>query len=207
MSKYKKYFIKAIQSYFPNTSEEIMAEVETNYQDISIDTQFATTSMNPIDKRLDFCAYFLALIKTLDKQGESFDKIRIICLNIVTEYVKPKNKWQAFLKRLPPKLINTWLAPFLLDKFNKRVSQNAHKQGFIAHIITDKNETYGFGYGFDILECGICKLFKKHHFEKYAPILCEVDEVTSGLAGLELIRTGTIANGAKKCDFRFKKIE
>ena len=31
MSKYKKYFIKAIQSYFPNTSEEIMAEVETNY--------------------------------------------------------------------------------------------------------------------------------------------------------------------------------
>ena len=207
MSDYKKYFYKAIQKNFPNTFEEIKADVEANYQDISIDTAFAATSKNPIDKRLDFCAYFLALIKTLDKKGESFDHIRIICLDIVTEYVKPKNKWQAFLKRLPPKLINAWFAPFLLKKFNKRVSQNAHSQGFIARIITDKKETFGFGYGVDILECGICKLFKKHHFEKYAPILCEVDEVTSSLAGLELIRTGTIANGAKKCDFRFKKVE
>lgn len=58
---------------------------------------------------------------------------------------------------------------------------------------------------FDILECGICKLFKKHNYEKYSSILCEVDEITSRLAGLKLIRTGTIALGAKKCDFRFKK--
>ena len=36
-------------------------------------------------------------------------------------------------------------------------------------------------------------------------ILCEVDEITSALAGLKLVRTGTIANGAKKCDFRFIK--
>ncbi|MFI5156145.1 MAG: L-2-amino-thiazoline-4-carboxylic acid hydrolase [Chitinophagales bacterium] len=43
--------------------------------------------------------------------------------------------------------------------------------------------------------------------KKYASILCEVDKVTSGLAGLDLIRTGTIALGAKKCDFRFKKIK
>ncbi len=206
MSNYKKYFYKAIQSYFPNSFDEIMLDVEGNYNDISVDIHFVATSTNPIDKRLEFCAYFLALIKTLDKQGAGFDHIRIICLEIVTEYVKPKNRWQAFLKRLPPKLINTWLASLLLKKFNKRVSQNAHRQGFIARIITDKNETYGFGYGVDILECGICKLFKKHHFEKYTSILCEVDEVTSGLAGLRLIRTGTIANGANKCDFRFKKV-
>ncbi len=28
------------------------------------------TSKNPMDKRLDFCAYFLALIKTLDEKKE-----------------------------------------------------------------------------------------------------------------------------------------
>ena len=87
---------------------------------------------------------------------------------------------------------------------DKRVSQKAHQDGFVAKIITDKNETFGFGYGFDILECGICKLFKKHNYEKYSSILCE-DEKTSSLAGLNLIRTGTIALGAKKCDFRLKK--
>ena len=90
---------------------------------------------------------------------------------------------------------------------NKRVSINKNKNGFKANIITDKQETFGFGYGVDIIECGVCKLFNKHNFGKYTPILCEVDKLTSNIAGLTLIRKGTIANGAEKCDFRFKKTE
>lgn len=52
----------------------------------------------------------------------------------------------------------------------------------------------------------ICKLFQKHGAGRYAAILCEVDKLTSSLAGLELIRSGTIANGAAKCDFKFRKV-
>jgi hypothetical protein len=173
---------------------------------ISIDTAFARTSKNPIDRRLDFCAYFLALIQTLDERKENFETIRRICLEIVLEYVRPKNKFQAWAKKLPAKMVNTWLSSFLFKKFDNRVRTNTSPDGFIARIITDKSETYGLGYGFDILECGICKLFKKHNYSKYTSILCEVDEVTSSLAGLKLIRSGTIALGAKKCDFRFKKV-
>ena len=77
----------------------------------------------------------------------------------------------------------------------------------MASIIRGKDETYGLGYGIDIVECGICKLFQKHNYQQYASILCEVDEITSSLAGLQLIRTGTIASGASKCDFRFKKLD
>jgi hypothetical protein len=91
----------------------------------------------------------------------------------------------------------------LLREFDKKVSTRAHPDGFVTKIITDKKETLGYGYGFDIIECGICKLFEKHDLKKYASILCEVDHITSGLAGLKLIRSGTIANGAVKCDFRF----
>ncbi len=202
---YKKYFTNAVKNTSPNTSDFLIAEIDKNFKHISKDTNFALSSANPIDRRLDFSAYFLALIKTLDGQGETFETIREICLEIVTEYVRPKNKFQQFLKRLPAKLTNTWVANIVLKAFARKVSQKAHQDGFVAKIITDKNETFGFGYGFDILECGICKLFKKHNYEKYSSILCEVDEITSGLAGLKLIRTGTIALGAKKCDFRFKK--
>ncbi len=204
MDNYRKYFTQSIKDNYPKESVKIIADTDNYYSIISIDTKFATTSSNPIDKRLSFSAYFLAFIKTLDKKGESFENIRSICLEIVTEYVKPKNKFQAYFKRLLPKLINTWLGQILIKSFHQRVSVNSNPEGFLANIITDKQETFGFGYGVDILECGICKLFKKHNYQKYASILCEVDEVTSGLAGLELIRTGTIANGATKCDFRFK---
>ena len=205
MNSYKKYFIKTIRDKFPDKFDKIIADTGNHYKHISADTDFARTSKNPIDKRLDFCSYFLALIKTLDNNGETFDSIREICLEITTEYVRPKNKIQAYIKRLPPMLMNTWLATIILKILNKKVSKKSNGQGFLANIITNKQETFGLGYGIDILECGICKLFKKHNFEKYSGILCEVDEVTSGLAGLKLIRTGTIANGAKKCDFRFKK--
>ena len=205
MGSYKKYFIKVIEYHFPERAGQMIADTDNHFKKILPDIQFAATSKNPIDKRLDFCGYFLAMIKTLDEHGEDFESIRKICLAIVTGYVSPKNKIQQLLKRLPAKLINTAAATFLLKIFAKKVSTNSNKDGFIATIITDKKETYGLGYGIDILECGICKLFKKHHYEKYAAILCEVDEITSGMAGLKLIRTGTIANGAKKCDFRFKK--
>ncbi|WP_461099400.1 L-2-amino-thiazoline-4-carboxylic acid hydrolase [Telluribacter humicola] len=130
--------------------------------------------------------------------------MRKICLEIVTAYVQPKNGAQAFVKRLVPKLISTWPGQILIRSFHKKTSANPHPEGFIAHIITDREETFGLGYGVDILECGICKLFRKHNYYKYATILCEVDQITSELAGLTLIRTGTIANGAAKCDFRFK---
>jgi hypothetical protein len=207
MRGFKKYFSETIRIRYPEAAGRIISETDTNYNAISIDTEFAKTSGNPIDKRLGFTSYFLALIKTLENRGESFASIRKICLEIVTEYVRPKNKLQQYLKRLPAKLTNTWLADVVITKLNKKIGIRSHPDGFVATIVTDKNETFGLGYGIDVLECGICKLFKKHNFEQYSSILCEVDRITSGLAGLDLIRTGTIALGAKKCDFRFKKSE
>ena len=205
MAKYKKYFISTIKRKFPGNSDEMIARTDAHYKVISVHTSFAASSKNPIDKRLDFCAYFLALIKTLDEQGERFETTRRICLEIVTDYVKPKNQFQQFVKKLPAKLVNTRLATFFLKEFDKRVRKNSNPDGFIANIITDKQETLGLGYGVDILECGICKLFKKHHYQKYAAILCEVDALTSDLAGLKLVRKGTIALGASKCDFRWER--
>ena len=205
MSTYKKYFSHFIKVYYPAEADMIVQSTDQHYEKISLDTYFAKTSKNPIDKRLDFCAYFLALIKTLDGRGETFEQIRKICLDITIEYVKPKNKVHAYFKRLLPKLITTGLGQLLIKNFHRRVSVNNNADGFLANIITDKVDTFGLGYGIDIIECGICKLFNKHHYSKYASILCEVDVITSAIAGLQLIRSGTIANGAKKCDFRFKK--
>ncbi len=202
---YKKYFIKAIAINFPDRASGIITIVDNHFIEISEDIRFAATSENPIDKRLDFSAYFLALIKTLDAQGEPFETIRRVCLEVVTEYVRPRNKIQLLLKQLPAKLTNTWLASVFIKSFNKKISKNSNPSGFVANIITDKKETFGLGYGIDIIECGICKLFEKHSYQKFSSILCEVDELTSGFAGLQLVRTGTIALGARKCDFRFKK--
>ena len=203
---YKKYFFDILKSEFPENFKAIFQEIENKYDIISNDTNFSFNSKNPLDKRLDFANYFLSFIQVLDKKGLSYEKINTISLEIATNYVKPKNKFQAWLKKLPAKLTNTLFSTFLLKKINNKIGEKRHENGFVAEIITDKKETYGLGYGINIIECGICKLFDKNNATKYKSILCEVDKITSNLAGLELIRTGTIANGAKICDFRFKKL-
>ena len=93
----------------------------------------------------------------------------------------------------------------LIPLFHKKVSTNKSRDGFIAHIITSKEETYGLNMGLIFSNAGSANCFNKHDAVKYTPILCEVDKLSSGLAGLTLIRTGTIATGAPKCDFRLRK--
>lgn len=69
MGDYRKYFINIIKNKYPNEFDKIVADTDTEYKNISPDTAFAKTSRNPVDRRLDFCSYFLALIKrsaTLD---------------------------------------------------------------------------------------------------------------------------------------------
>jgi hypothetical protein len=167
---YKYFFKKAINQHFPDNSAVLIAEVEERFARISEDTRFAATSSNPIDRRLDFTAYFLALIQVLENKGLSYEQIRTICLEITINYVSPKNFIQKWLKRLPPKLVGWKITRGLLKIFNKKVSVKGNPDGFRAVILTDKYETYGLGYGVDILECGICKLFQKHQAGKYASI-------------------------------------
>src|SRR5215210_9468555 len=139
MRRYKKYFIDAIREHFPDSFIDIIDDSDKHYLAISKDTEFAKTSSNPIDKRLDFCTYFLALIISLDKLGLPYERIRRICLEITTEYVRPKNILQQLLKRLPAKLTNTWFSSVLLKMLNEKVSKNSNQDGFIANIITGKN--------------------------------------------------------------------
>ena len=204
MKGFRRHFVHFAKKKFPAQSDWIIATADKHYVPISKDVMFSSTSKNPMDRRLDFSAYFLAFIKTLDEKGESFETIRELCLDIAKDYVQPKNRVAALLKKLIPKLIATNLGRALIKRFHHKVSRNDNKDGFVANIITDPSLTYGLGYGVDIVECGICKLFKKHNYERWASILCEVDKITTSLAGLEMIRSGTIANGAIKCDFRYK---
>jgi hypothetical protein len=205
MKAYKKYFTTSVRESYPNDFQTIQTEIDRAFQSLQPDIEFSKRSSNPMDRRLEISAYFLALVMVLDKRNVPQQEIRKLCVDIAHAYVKPENGLQAWMKKLPQRLIGTWVSEILLPAFNKRVSQLAHPDGFKVKILTDPKETFGLGYGFDILECGICKQFTKHHYQHYANILCDVDYVTSGLAGLELIRSGTIANGASKCDFRFKR--
>lgn len=61
-----------------------------------------------------------------------------------------------------------------------------------------------FDYGYDIEACAICHLYGQHDAMELVPYMCASDDVMSDLRGEGLRRSGTIALGAKRCDFRFE---
>ncbi len=59
--------------------------------------------------------------------------------------------------------------------------------------------------GMNITSCAICHLFAKHDAMELVPYMCAFDDVMSAAGDQGLRRTGTIALGAKQCDFRFQQ--
>lgn len=206
MRSIKRHIVLSVLHHYPERSGAILTAMHRHFETISPDIAFAATSTNPLDKRMEVCAWILALIKTLDASGASYEEIRKVCQDIATTYVQPKNRLHRVLKKLPARFAGLWLANYLFRRLGHKVSKRSHPHGFSAVIHTDPAMTHGLGFGFDILECGICKLFHRHGLDRFTPILCEVDEITSGMAGLKLIRSSTIALGAHHCDFRYEKL-
>lgn len=204
---YKKHVHTTLQKHFPENGAALKEAIGQEFDLIRPEVLFARTSPNPIDRRMEVAAYLLATMRVLERQGFDFAAIRSITLDIAREMVRPKNSLQAWAKRLPVLIIGSYLGQWLLKKFALKIGKLGHPDGFRAAILTQKEDTLGFGYGVDILECGICKLYQKHGDLHFAPILCEVDYITTGIAGLKMHRSGTIATGATHCDFRYEKVE
>lgn len=191
----KEYFRAEWDRRYPGA----WAAVETRHSGIEPEVVFARTPANPMDRRLGFCAWFLATIQVLEERGAGFAEIREFCLAVTHEYVRPKSAWRRWVKGLPGILLRLPVAGLFRGVMRRKVGKLGHADGFLVQIV----EAPGVAFGFDIVECGIVKLFRRHGAGEYVTILCEVDELTSAMAGLEMHRSGTIARGAARCDFRF----
>jgi hypothetical protein len=62
-----------------------------------------------------------------------------------------------------------------------------------------------FDYGLDFTECAVLKFFQAHGAGELLPYVCLGDFPYSRATGTGLVRTMTLAEGADKCDFRYKR--
>ncbi len=81
--------------------------------------------------------------------------------------------------------------------------QHIYPDGYVFDFIEGDGKT--FDYGVDYLECGSCKFLAKQGAPELASYLCPVDILYSEALGWGLTRTMTLAEGAERCDFRFKR--
>ena len=85
-------------------------------------------------------------------------------------------------------------------------SEDSHKRRYENDWVVDilpGNGEYDLGY--DYHECGVCKLCRDEGCPELAAYLCRMDYVLADIMNMKLVRTGTIAEGAPFCDFRYSK--
>ncbi len=82
------------------------------------------------------------------------------------------------------------------DKIANAISDSEFN--WITETIPGRDENE---YITNYYQCGLCALGKQEHHEDLIPYMCEMDNISVELMGGRLYRTGTIAAGAKYCDF------
>ncbi|MCL4529194.1 MAG: L-2-amino-thiazoline-4-carboxylic acid hydrolase [Chloroflexi bacterium] len=117
---------------------------------------------------------------------------------------------RAFLRAYPAILLRmfgrmNFSRPYLSHLRKRAIESHQRKypDDYVYNFIEGDGRT--FDYGMDYLECASCKFLAKQGAPELAPYLCPVDILYSETLGWGLMRTMTLAEGADKCDFRFKK--
>ena len=85
-------------------------------------------------------------------------------------------------------------------KWSAETHKHAYKNDWVVDVL---EQTPDYRFGFNYLECGVCKLCRDEGCPELAKYLCSLDFMLVEVIGIRLTRTQTLAEGGDYCDFRF----
>lgn len=154
----------------------------------------------PFTRFITYTAMWLAIYRVLKVRGIDLDGSGELFYRIS----------RSILQAYPPMVVRMFGRNIFSQRYRQElqkraeVSQARKYPGDYVYIYVE-GDGKTFDYGVDYLECGGCKFLEAQGSIELAPYICPVDILYSKLFGWGLKRTMTLAEGAHKCDFRFKK--
>lgn len=110
-------------------------------------------------------------------------------------------EYAALIPRLP--YVGGRKNPHGLRQRAERSQLRVYPGDFVFQFIDGAGK--GFDFGVDYTECAIVKFLRAEGAAELAPQLCQLDAPMCRALGIGLRRTGTLAAGALRCDFRFSR--
>ena len=142
----------------------------------------------------------LSVYKVMKNHGKNVAESWEICHEALRLRMHSFSKFKKWLaKRLLFSPIIIWIA----KKRIQRVAKSKIPGDFSFQFVEGDGEN--FEWGVDYTECAIYNFMRHQDAEEFAPYVCMSDIALSDAMEWGLVRTETIADGCKKCDFRFKK--
>ena len=197
-------FFEATQKVFTarfgdDLSATLVMETKQAYEALRPEIPNIGGKENMFTEWLNYSAYYLAMYRALSVRGHTVDDVGKLIFETY-EVMADYPKWFLRIvgrfkygKKYEEKLRGAAAAS----------QMRKYSGDFVSSFIEGNGEN--FDYGLDITECGICKLYSAQGAERLARYMCLGDYVLSKAFNRGLVRYKTIAEGAEKCDFRYKK--
>ncbi len=194
------FFRRALGTQFSKDEvERIIQQTQDEFRATLPRLPYIGGKQNPMTTNLVACTWFLALYRVLQPRGLSDDEIGDLVYRVAEEWVKSSPRWLGRLQRL---LVKTPLLRIIFGRISRQSQQRKYPGDFVVHFVPGDGRNFDFGL--DFTGCAIHKFFQAEQAGHFAKYMCRIDDLTTSFKGIELIRTGTIANGADKCDFRYR---
>jgi hypothetical protein len=194
------FFRRALLSRFSAAEvERIVEQLQAEFRAMLPRLPYIGGKQNPLTANLVACSWFLALYRVVQPRGLSDDEIGDLVYRVAEEWVTSSPRW---LGRLQGLLVRTPLLRLVFGRISRQSQQRKYPGDFVVQFVPGDGRTFDFGLDFS--GCAIHKFFQAEQAGHFAKYMCRIDYLTTGYKGIELIRTGTIANGADKCDFRYR---
>jgi len=188
VSRYDKDFANELRKETRKAYEELIPQ-------IPYIKGFPTLRRFFANKTLIVCAQELAVYKILKRHGRTAEEAWELCHDVL----------RSRLKRAP--VFTRWMIRYLtFSKLMRTIEAKIQRKSsgdFLARVLEGDGEKFDFGV--DYIECPIYKFMCEQGAGEFAPYICLSDILLSDAFGWGLMRTGTLAEGCDRCDFRFKK--
>jgi hypothetical protein len=184
-----------ISRYGDEFTDTVLNETRQQYETLVPEIPYIGGDENPMTRHLVRSTTSLLLYRVMIARGKTAEETGELIYNAVAASVSQ-------MPAVPgPELSAAYITE---EKERARKSQESlYSEDWVWKFV--EGDGVEFDYGFDFLECGTQKLYHAHGADEFLPFYCYLDFATYRTIGWGLTRTKTLAEGDKRCNFRFKK--
>ncbi len=197
---YLKYVRPVLVEHFgEHQVNALIQETHSKYENLIPQLPYIG-GKQPFTRFVTSTGIWLAVYRTASAYGKSIEEVGGLIFEICQKFMEA---YPSFITRF---FGGMNFSSFYLNGLRKRAIQSQERkypEDYVYNFIEGDGKT--FDYGVDYVECASCKFLAKQGASELAPYLCPVDILYSEKLGWGLMRTQTLAEGAGRCDFRFKK--
>jgi hypothetical protein len=180
--------------------DEAIREARREFQRLIPEMPYIGGKENSFTGSMIGCTTLLALYRVLRTRGKRVEEIGKIAVEIEEDRVQ---SYPKLLRRLQGRGLLSRSGKSRLKKMAADSQKHLYPGGWVATFV--EGDGKDFDFGIDYTECGQCKFFRQQGAAAFTPYLCLLDFVQQRAMDTGFSRSVTLAEGAVRCDFRWKK--